>query len=254
MNIENYDRYLKERIQIGSGSRSQVYSWNNYAYKCYSQDYKKDWIKHEYDVQKQINDTNLNVVKFYDTSFENTTKMDLIKGKTIAYMLLNEDKQIPFDLFMNEYDKIHEIKDLDLEDVSDFLIRQVNNANVTHKQKQKALNYIDDIENTVNEDKVLCHMDYHFLNTMYDGDKVFILDWFDAKNGKKIYDFSRTYVIMFQYAAGYKLRFLKRVLNKYAYDKELFKKAVYINAVNRLQNFENKKMRHLIDLIEQDKW
>lgn len=254
MNKEIYDVFLKERKQIGGGSRSIVHSWNNYAYKCYGDDYLQEWIDREYIIQKQIIKTELNVVKFYRTSFPNTMKMDLIMGKTISDLLFSDDEKKIFNLFMEEFDKIHGIKNLDLEDLSDFLKSQVKKANVTSAQRQRALRYIDTIDNKADEEIVLCHMDYHFLNTMYDNEKVYILDWFDARNGRKIYDFARTYVIIYQYATGYKSKYLKRVLNKYGYDKEIFKQAVYVNAVNRLQNYENKKMRQLLKLIENNKW
>ena len=249
----DYDLYLKQRKKIGSGSRATIYLWQDYAYKYYGDNYLQFWIDHEYEVQKQIINTNLNVARFYETSFEKTIKMDYIEGETISNLLLKDNSNKIFELFMKEFNKIHEIKNLDLDDLSSFLIQQINKSRVSNKQKELGLEYLN-IINNVDEDNVLCHMDYHFLNTMYDGNKIYVLDWFDGKNGKKILDFARTYVLIYQYGKEYKEIYLNRILNDYGYSKELFKKAVYINAINRLQNFDNEQMQTLMHLIEEDKW
>ena len=249
----DYDLYLKQRKKIGSGSRATIYLWQDYAYKYYGDNYLQFWIDHEYEVQKQIINTNLNVARFYETSFEKTIKMDYIEGETISNLLLKDNSNKIFELFMEEFDKIHEIKNLDLDDLSTFLIQQINKSRVSNSQKELGLEYLN-IINNINEDDVLCHMDYHFLNTMYDGNKIYVLDWFDGKNGKKILDFARTYVLIYQYGKEYKEIYLNRILNDYGYSKELFKKAIYINAINRLQNFDNEQMQTLMHLIEEDKW
>lgn len=252
MKSPDYDLYLKQRKKIGSGSRATIYLWQDYAYKYYGDNYLQSWIDHEYEVQKQIINTNLNVARFYETSFEKTIKMDYIEGETISNLLKDNSDKI-FELFMKEFDKIHEIKNLDLDDLSTFLIQQINRSRVNDSQKKLGLEYLN-IINNINEDDVLCHMDYHFLNTMYDGNKIYVLDWFDGKNGKKILDFARTYVLIYQYGKEYKDIYLNRILNDYGYSKELFKKAVYINAINRLQKFDNEQMQTLMHLIEEDKW
>ena len=253
MKSPDYDLYLKQRKKIGSGSRATIYLWQDYAYKYYGDNYLQSWIDHEYEVQKQIINTNLNVARFYETFFEKTIKMDYIEGETISNLLLKDNSNKIFELFMEEFDKIHEIKNLDLDDLSTFLIQQINKSRVSNSQKELGLEYLN-IINNINEDDVLCHMDYHFLNTMYDGNKIYVLDWFDGKNGKKILDFARTYVLIYQYGKEYKEIYLNRILNDYGYSKELFKKAIYINAINRLQNFDNEQMQTLMHLIEEDKW
>ncbi len=249
----DYDLYLKQRKKIGSGSRATIYLWQGYAYKYYGDNYLQSWIDHEYEVQKQIINTNLNVARFYETSFEKTIKMDYIEGETISNLLLKDNSNKIFELFMKEFNRIHEIKNLDLDDLSTFLIQQINKSRVSNSQKELGLEYLN-IINNIDEDNVLCHMDYHFLNTMYDGNKIYVLDWFDGKNGKKILDFARTYVLIYQYGKEYKDIYLNRILNDYGYSKELFKKAIYINDINRLQNFDNEQMQTLMHLIEEDKW
>ncbi|MGN0395506.1 MAG: hypothetical protein ACI4EF_09090, partial [Coprococcus sp.] len=75
---------------------------------------------------------------------------------------------------------------------------------------------------------------------------VHIIDWTNAKNGKAIWDYARTYVIFYEYAAGMKTKYLKEVLRCKSYPKEIFMKAVYASAVYRLTEHDTKRVRQLI--------
>ena len=90
-------------------------------------------------------------------------------------------------------------------------------------------------------------MDYHFLNVLFGEDKIYIIDWVNAKNGKAIWDYARTYVIFYEYAAGMKTKYLKEVLRREQYSKELFMRAVYASAVFRLTEHDTRRVRQLIN-------
>ena len=81
---------------------------------------------------------------------------------------------------------------------------------------------------------------------MYAGNDVHIIDWTNAKNGKPIWDYARTYVIFYEYAAGMKTKYLKKVLALTKYLKETFMKAVYVNAIYRLTEHDTKRVRQLM--------
>ena len=72
------------------------------------------------------------------------------------------------------------------------------------------------------------------------------IDWVNAKNGKPIWDYARTYVIIYEHAAGLKRNYMKRVLSLEGYSEEVFMKAVYANAVYRLTEHDSKRVRQLI--------
>ena len=87
------------------------------------------------------------------------------------------------------------------------------------------------------------------MNIMYEQDNIRIIDWVNAKNGKPIWDYARTYVIIYEHAAGLKRNYMKRVLSLEGYNEDIFMKAVYANAVYRLTEQDSKRVRKLIDLI-----
>lgn len=249
-----YDSFITERKIIGEGAMSKVYYWNDYAYKCYNNDYSQTLIDYEYEIQKKICKSKLNVSKYYKTNFPRTVKMSFINGKTTSSMFNVYGKEKVLDDFISYFEEVHKVKDLKLDQLADFLCKQIDTAPATKVQKKLAKKYIEEIENSVDEEDVLCHMDYHFLNTMYVNDDIYVVDWIDARNGKAIYDYARTYVMIYEYVAGFKYRYLKKIMLLKNYDKDIFKKAIYVNAINRIEEHDSKRIRQLIELIETDKW
>ncbi|MBE6023422.1 MAG: hypothetical protein E7231_09340 [Cellulosilyticum sp.] len=49
-----FDAFINERIEIGAGMVAKVYSWNEYAYKCFNEGYPKEWIDYEYNQQNEV--------------------------------------------------------------------------------------------------------------------------------------------------------------------------------------------------------
>lgn len=99
------------------------------------------------------------------------------------------------------------------------------------------------------EDKnVLCHLDYHFLNLMFAKDEYYIIDWINAKLGNPIYDFARTYVILYQYANRASKKYLTMVKKLKSFSILELQKAIYVMAVHRLTEECDDKVRQLIDV------
>ena len=48
---------------IGRGAQAVVYHWQGFAYKVYPDQYPKEWIRHELQVQDVVSKLNLPVVK-----------------------------------------------------------------------------------------------------------------------------------------------------------------------------------------------
>lgn len=243
------ETFINERIEIGAGMVAKVYSWRGYAYKCFNEGYPKEWIDYEYKQQQEVCQSQLPIPHYYESEFPNTLKMDLIIGISMSERMKSEDKDSAMTDFMKWFKKIHQVKDLTLPSLSKYLYDQIDRTPVTEAQKLYAKQCCWSIEQEVWEDEVLCHMDYHPLNVMYEDEKIRLIDWVNAKMGKPIWDYARTYVIFYEYAAGLKRKYMKRVLDLEGYSEEIFMKAVYVNAINRLNELDTKRIRQLIGLL-----
>lgn len=241
-----YEDFLKKRNEIGSGMVAKVYSYNGFAYKCYNEDYPEEWIDYEYKIQQEIMKSELPIPCYYKSEFPNSIKMDLVKGISMYDRLVEAGKDVVMAEMMTWFEKIHQIKGLNLHSISKYMLNKIENAPVTDEEKEQAIKCLLSVEREIDEPDVLCHMDYHFLNVMYEENEVRIIDWTNAKNGKAIWDYARTYVIFYEYAAGMKMKYLKEVLRRTNYPKETFMKAVYVSAVYRLTEHDTKRVRQLV--------
>lgn len=242
-----YDIFLQERMEIGSGMMAKVFSYNGYAYKCFDMGYPKEWIDYEYDLQQEIVKSGLPVPNYYKSEFPNSIKMDLINGISMYDRLATDGKDAVMLEMMVWFRKIHEVKGLKLPSFSKYILDKMNEAPVSDEQKACAKQCYLAVDGEIPEPEVLCHLDYHFLNVMYTGNDIRIIDWINAKNGKPIWDYARTYVIFYEYAAGMKTRYLKDVLAHGNYSKEIFRKAVYVSAIHRLTEHDTKRVRQLVN-------
>ena len=247
--MNSYETFLLERTEIGSGMVAKVYSYNGYAYKCFNEGYPEEWMTYEYELQQEVVKSGLPIPKYYKSEFSNSIKMDLINGVSMYDRLLIVGKEVVMTEMMDWFEKIHEVKGLKLQSLSKYLLTKVNEAPISDEQKELARQCYNDVESEIQETDALCHMDYHFLNVMYEGDEIRLIDWTNAKNGKPIWDYARTYVIFYEYAAGMKTRYLKEVLARMKYSKETFMKAVYVNAIFRLTEQDTKRVRQLIKTL-----
>ena len=247
--MSEYEDFLKERVKIGAGMAAGVYAWNGYAYKCFGEGYPEGWIAYEIAQQNEICKSTLPVPRYYPCEFPHAIKMDLIKGLSMYERFGAAGKEAMLDDFMLWFQKIHGVENLQLQSLHQFLLRQISVSPVDEEHKAHARACVEEVERTVDEKNVLCHMDYHPLNIMYEQDNIRIIDWVNAKNGKPIWDYARTYVIIYEHAAGLKRNYMKRVLSLEGYSVDVFMKAVYANAVYRLTEQDSKRVRKLIDLI-----
>lgn len=242
-----YEDFLNKRCEIGAGMTAKIYSYNGFAYKCYAEDYPKDWIDYEYGIQREIVKSGLPVPCYYESEFPNCMKMELINGISMYDRLLKVGKDIVMEEMMTNFEKIHQVKGLKLHSISKYMLSKLEQAPVGNEEREVAVQCLSRVEDEINEPDVLCHMDYHFLNVLFGEDKIYIIDWVNAKNGKAIWDYARTYVIFYEYAAGMKTKYLKEVLRREQYSKELFMRAVYASAVFRLTEHDTRRVRQLIN-------
>lgn len=244
--MNTYETFLQKRMEVGSGMMAKVYSYNGYAYKCFNDGYPKEWIDYEYKNQKEIMKSGLPIPRYYESEFPNSIKMDLINGVSMYEKIANSGIDTVMAEMMIWFRRIHEVKGLDLKNFSKYILDKINEAPISNEEKACAKQCYLDVDREISEPEVLCHMDYHFLNVMYEGNNVQIIDWVNAKNGKAIWDYARTYVIYYEHASGIKTHYLKEVISYEKYPKEIFMKAVYVSAIHRLTEHDTKRVRQLV--------
>lgn len=241
-----YEDFINNRHEIGSGMTAKVYSYHGYAYKCFADDYPKERIDYEYELQHEIMKSELHVPCYYESEFPQSIKMDFINGISMYERLFDVGKDIVMTEMMACFEKIHQVKGLKLQSVLEYIQNTIEQAPVGKEETELAVQCISKVENAVNEPDVLCHMDYHFLNLLYEEDEIFIIDWVNAKNGKAIWDYARSYVIFYEYAAEMAPMYFNEVIKRKGYQKELFMMAVYVSAIFRRTEHDNKRIRQLI--------
>lgn len=234
--------FESERILLGQGKMAKVYLWNGFAYKCFRSGYPEDWIDYEMSVQDRISKTTLPVVSYYHSEIPGSIKMDFIDGITLADRIRSAKYKDGLKDLFSEFSQIHTIKDIDLPRLNPYLIHEISSLAVDPSLKELALGYISDVQ----DEDILCHLDYHFLNLMYTGDTYYIIDWINAKIGNPIYDFARTFVIMYEFAQRFSKKFLNMVKEECDFDDLELNKAILVMALHRLTESESKKIRQLV--------
>lgn len=234
-----------EKTLIGQGKMAKVYLWNGFAYKCFNSDYPNDWIDYEIRIQNTISKTGLPTVNYYDSEIPHSIKMDFIDGTTLGERIRKEKYKGGLEDLLLLFSQIHKIKDIDFPSLNPFLTREINKLNIDDSMKQLAAGYICDIK----DEKTLCHLDYHFLNLMYSHDRYYIIDWINSKIGNPIYDYARTYVILYEFANRFSKKYLNTIKEQNKFNQSDFKKAIYVMALHRLSEYDSEKVKKLISEI-----
>lgn len=285
------EKFIAERILIGQGREANVYFWNGFAYKSFNSSYPNNLIEYEYKVQNTIYNTGIPTVRYYESEIAHSIKMDFIDGihigekffkrtyKDGVYNSSDSNRSDEETLKLNTeeclrimlslFSKIHSITESDIvaafekhttkdaklgslssismPSLNESLSRVINNIKLDDSTRQLAINYISEIK----DDKILCHMDYHFFNIMYSflSDKYYVIDWMDAKLGNPIYDYARSYIIVYEYAAEFAEVFIAVLNNLAIFDENDFKKAIYVMAVHRLAESDSERLKALISKL-----
>lgn len=237
------DQFLKERRLIGEGKMAKVYAWNGDAYKCFSPDYPEEWLKYELMVQNAVETSGLPVVKYYEAPFLSCIKMDLVNGKSLTDLMTKDKYKGGLDDLFTHFERIHDLKDLNLPKLNPYLDQAIDRAKITEPQKTLAhalLSYIPDGNS-------LCHLDLHPSNVMVTEHEQIIIDWVNAKIGNPIYDYARTYVILHEFAYRLSRAYLTKLKKIFRANNKDLIHAIYIMAIHRLTEHDSDKVKALID-------
>lgn len=235
-------KFKDERVLIGQGKMAKVYLWNGFAYKCFQKGYPDDWIQYEMDIQSSVSKTGLPMANYYQSEIPCSIKMDFINGVTLADRIRREKYKNGLEDLFDIFFKVHEKKNVDIPRLNPYLLREISNMDMEPSIKERALEYVSDIS----DDNVLCHLDHHFSNLMYAKDGYYIIDWVNAKLGNPIYDFARTYVVIYEFANRLSKRYEKMVMARCGFEQAEWNKAVYVMAVHRLSELDSEKTRELL--------
>ena len=103
---------------------AKVYSYNGYAYKCFSEGYPKEEIECEYNLQQEVVKSGLPIPNYYRSEFPNSIKMDLIRGTSMLDRLMADESGAVIPEMMDWLEKIHAVKGLRLPDLSEYLLNK----------------------------------------------------------------------------------------------------------------------------------
>lgn len=235
------------RQLIGKGRISSIYTDGFYAYKTYPSDYKLSWIEDEVNIQNEISKkTDLPVINYELDRANKEIKMDMIKGITLADKMRHEGYKNGLKDLIEIQKRIHSFTNLNLPKASLVFKSRINDANLDESFKVKALKSLYSIE----EKSALCHFDLHFENIMFEGEKLYIIDWVDAKLSNPILDITRSYIIMREFIPSIASKYLKLVKENFNVTIDEMNKILPFIAAIRLTETTNEKFKKsLVDMI-----
>lgn len=237
--MENFD---KDKKLIGLGKVAKVYLFEGYAYKVFKRGSSPDAVEYEINIQQEIAKTPLPVAAYYKTDNPLMIKMDFIDGVTLAEKMRREKYTEGLNDLLTIQKEIHSTEGVKVPDFTPWIRGEIERSGAPSTVKETALSYLAEIP----EEKKLCHLDLHFLNIMSSSKGYSIIDWVNAKLGNPIFDFARTYVIMVEFANRISGKYLK-LLKESGMNPEEFRKAVFIMAVQRMNEGGGEKVKRLLD-------
>jgi len=234
---------IKSNYQIiGKGKQATVITDGVFAYKVFNDNYPIDWIQYEFDVQNEINKTQLPIIKYHSIVDTNCIKMDYINGDTLGTLLQTSKLKNGVEILIDLQKKIHTYHDLKLPSFKQDALNQIDQIGITIEYKE----LFKLILNRVEDKRNLLHLDFHFLNIMFDKQYT-IIDWVNAKLGHPIYDYARSYVIMNEYVYRLGSKYKTLILKDKTIDTSYLDEAIYIMSILRLREEKSSRTEMLIN-------
>lgn len=240
------ERFFRERKVIGKGRQATVYLWEGFAYKVYPESYPLQSIAFEMRIQRQISQTALPVVKYYETDRPRIIRMDHIAGMTLSEKILSGRCASGMEDLLCLQRQIHRIDDVDLPYIDKDLEKEILGMDCAEKQKAKAMESLS----WLGQADSLCHLDFHPSNILWRKDGYTVIDWVNARRGRPVYDFARTYVILFEVSCELAKRYM-RLLEESGEDRAALDKAIYVMALWRSKEVSSHKALELLAQHEQ---
>ena len=232
---------------IGKGKQALVLSDGTFAYKVFNDNYPKEWIQYEYDLQKKINRTNLPVIKYWDILDTNCIKMDLVQGKTLGDLLFDKKLKHSVEILIKLQKEIHSNHGLNLPSFKKITKEELAKVKID----KDYINLAYQLLNLIEDGSTLLHLDLHFLNIMMNHDQITVIDWVNAKEGNPIFDYARSYIIMNEYVFRLGQKYLRMIKKDCSINTEWLDEAIFIMALLRLNEEQNPRTLNLIESLYQ---
>ena len=216
--------------KIGEGKTATIYSDGHVAYKKYHDHYDIRNITYEVQVQNDIHKNTTLHVLAYEIE-DHMIKMPLLQGPTLADQIRQGKDEDWLDLFVRLQAETYAFKDLSLVSAFDVFEHQIKASNLSLELKSKALSSLENIEKT----QVLCHLDFHPENLMYEDQKLVLLDWTNAKLGHPTMDIASTYIIFLLYVPEVSKQYMLKMTQTTGYSIEDIMKAIPLMAFIKLR-------------------
>lgn len=247
---QEIELFLENRQLIGEGKMAKVYQWNGFAYKCFHASYPKTWLDYEMDIQRVIVNTYKNapfaVVNYEMAEWTHMIKMDWIRGKTLTDKMRRERYKDGVADLIELFDFIHEKESRDLPLLKPYLEQTIRSLAIDSEVISKLL----EILNILPEGNAICHLDLHPDNLLVNETGYTVIDWVNAKSGHPLYDYARTYVILYEHAfrlsAKYLTEIKKKLKRQKLTDENQLYHAIAVMTAHRLTETDSEKVKILL--------
>jgi len=238
-----HNEFETEKKQIGMGKQAAVYLYDSFAYKVYKPPYPVTWIEYEIENQQKLCKTNLPVVNYFKTEDPYVIKMDYIDGISLGERIKSQGYKQGVEDLIRLQKEIHLIQNIDLPKITERFFSQLEKIDYENKYKTLGLKLLKEIE----DKDSLCHLDFHFNNVMFSNDRYFIIDWVNIGVCNPIFDFARTYVILYEYVNRMSQKYLSLLKKDKSIETKDLYKAIYIMALLRTAEGAGPRVYDLIE-------
>ena len=232
--------------KIGQGAQAVVYLYKGCAYKVYREDYPKEWIQGELMTQREIVKTGLPVVHYAKTEAPNIRKMDYIDGITLGDQMLAGSAPNSLQDMVQLQKKIHTHTNVHLRSLRESALQDLAVLEAAPVRKARVQAILD----TIPEQTNLLHLDFHFFNIMRANKRYYIIDWINARIGNPVFDFARSYLLLYEAMPDLAWKYRTLILSDPAIDTAHWTPAVYVSALLRLKENSNEATVELIQSTE----
>jgi uncharacterized protein (TIGR02172 family) len=184
---------------IAKGRTADVYQISeNKILKLYIENYDEKSILNEFEISKFVFKKELPVPQPFEIVSDNNRKgiiFQYIKGNTMLKKFSEEPLKIQKNarIFAKIQKSINEISAENISQHKIFLEKNIiNNKSLENNLKEKILKHLYNL----NDDKKLCHGDYHPDNLIVSDKQIFVIDWLNSVSGNPASDVARTTLLI----------------------------------------------------------
>lgn len=236
---------------IGEGKTAKILREGERAYKLYPSG-SEERIKDEIELQSYARKAGLPVPEAYGVKRMEegpALEMDYIPGRTLVWPRMDRIKRKEaFQSMVTLQCTIHKVDAQGLPRMNDRLAHKIKTNPLLEKATADGLlrwlNGLDEGKTS------LCHGDFHPMNILNDGEKLWVIDWRNAASGDPLADACRTYLILQAYLsrlANYYLRLFCKAAE--VHQEDVFAWLPVMAAERLTEKTDKKETGYLIDLI-----